>query len=100
MAGSPPSLCENSGCVSFRGAEEPALSGAEGRRGIPQVTCLQGEIPRGVYPEPPHFVRGRSQAEGERAQDDMETTVSAAFFTGLQVLSVVPCGALEHFRGR
>jgi len=22
----------------------------------------------GVYPEPPHFVRGRSQAEGERAQ--------------------------------
>ena len=64
------SLCENSGCVSFRGAEEPALSGAEGRRGISQVTCFQGEIPRGVYPEPPHFVRGRSQAEGERARNE------------------------------
>jgi len=28
------SLCENTHYVSFRGAEEPALSGAEGRRGI------------------------------------------------------------------
>jgi hypothetical protein len=34
---------------------------------------INAEILRGVYPEPLHSVQGRSQVEGERAQDDGRT---------------------------